>query len=115
MKCLLLVLAAFSLLSLPAPAAVKKIAPPPPEVFGKVVAIDLKTNQITLILRKGPTVLDKKPTIYTVDSLTTVTINGAPAKLSDIHAGLFIQGTTERDAHTLDNISLLTKAPTSGT
>jgi len=115
MKSLLFALVAFSLLSLPAAAAAKKIAPPPPEVFGKVTAINATTKEVTLLLRKGPTVLDKKPTIYIVDDLTSVTINGAPAKFPDIHVGMFIQGTTERDAHTLDNITLLTTPPKSGT
>jgi len=116
MKLLFFVLVSFSLLCVPASAAaIKKIGPPPPEVFGKVTAVNATTHEVTLILRKGPTVLDKKPTIYTLDDLTTVTINGVPAKFPDIHVGMFVQGTTERDAHTLDNITLRTTAPGPGT
>ena len=116
MKSLLFALAAFSLLSLPASAAPpKKPAPPVPEVFSKVTAVNASTSEVTIILRKGPTVLDKKPTIYTVDDLTSVTINGSSAKFADIHVGMFIQGMTERDSHSLDNITLLTYPPKSGT
>jgi hypothetical protein len=93
--------------------AQKKVAAPPPEVFSKVTKVNAKTNEVTILFRKGDIVLAKKPTVYTVDDMTTVTVNGAPGKFADIKAGMYVMGTTERDDHTLDNLTVQIAAPQS--
>jgi hypothetical protein len=111
MRSSLFALVAFVFCSQLVLGAEKKIAPPPPEVFSKVTAVNASTHEVTILFRKGDIVLAKKPTVYTIDDMTTVTVNGAPGKFSDIHAGMYVMGTTERDAHTLDNLTLQTTKP----
>jgi hypothetical protein len=105
MKSSLFTLAALLLLCLPALAV--KITPlPPPESKSTVSAVNAKTHEVSIIFKSTSYKAAKLPVIYTIDDLSTITINSVPCKFEDIRVGMIVQGTTERDAHTLDNITL---------
>jgi len=106
MKLFFFALAAFSLLSLPASAAAKSIPVPPPEAISKVVGVNLTTHEVSILFKGTTTETAKKPRSYILDDYSTITINNVSAKFADIRVGMIVQGSTERDAHTLDNITL---------
>jgi len=60
-------------------AAVKEKKPKP---FIKVDSVSATDNTITI------TGLDSSNTTYAVDSFTTITVNGKPAKLADVQSGM---------------------------
>ena len=112
MKHVLIALVAFAFCSqFSLGAGPKKISKPPPEVFSKVTGVNATTHEVSILFRKGDIVLAKKPTVYVIDDLSTVTINSVPGKFADIKPGMFVMGTSERDSHTLDNITLQTARP----
>jgi hypothetical protein len=88
-----------------------KAKPPPPETFSKVTAVNAKTNEVTIIFKAGTYAVGVKPHVYSLDSISTITVNNVPGKFSDIRAGMIVLGSTERDDHTLDNITLTTTPP----
>ncbi len=113
MKYLFFSLVAFSLLCLPASAAgARKIAPLPPESISVVTGVNVKTHEVTIRFKTTSYAAAKNLHTYTLDAISSITVNRVPGKFEDIRAGMQVLGITERDSHTLDNITLETAAPT---
>ena len=89
-----------------ATAGQKKVAVEPPEAISKVTAVNPANMQVTILFKGTTTETAKLPRTYTLDEISTVTINNVAARFADIRPGMIVQGATERDAHTLDNITL---------
>ena len=87
---------------LSADAAAKKntvSAPPDPRIL--IVAVVPADKQITVILKRTG-----QKTVYTVDDLTQITFQNNPGSFSDIKVGQQIFTYAERDAHTLDSLTI---------
>ena len=108
MKSLFFALAVFSFLCLPAFAGGKSgtVAPPPPESKSVVTAVNAKTHEVTIKFKTSSYAAAKNLHVYKLDEISTITINRVPGKFEGIRVGMIVQGITERDAHTLDNITL---------
>lgn len=105
MKSFLVAFVLFPLLTVLVHAAAKVTAPPP-ESKNLITNVNSKTHEVTIIYKNGTYTTAKNPKTYTIDELTTVTINNVPGTFAEIRAGMEVMGTTERDGHTLDNITL---------
>ena len=104
MKSLFFAFAVFSLLSQPASAGGS--AAPPPESKSTITAVNLKTHEITIKYKTSSYNSARNLRTYTLDEISTITINHVRGKFEEIQVGMVVLGTTERDAHTLDNITL---------
>jgi len=74
----------------------------------ELVAVDLTGNNITVADATG-----NNPATYAVTSLTTVTINGQPAKLSGLRPGMHVFMTVIQDGKTADKIDATSSSPVS--
>lgn len=106
MKSLFGAVAVLVFLTLIAPVVAKTIPPPPPESKSTITKVNAQTREVTIIYKNGTYTTAKIPKTYTIDEITTITINNVPGTFADIRAGMVVNGTTERDNHTLDNITL---------
>lgn len=97
------------LITSPALAAAAKKAAPPPDVRTLIKSVDKANNSLVIISNR-----DKVTHQYRLDDLSTIQVDGGPAKFADIKAGMEVSASTERDSDTLDSISLVSKssAPT---
>ena len=99
-----------SLITSPAfAAAAKQKAAPPPDVRTMVQSVNKANNSVVIISNR-----DKITHTYRLDDLSTIQVDGGPAKFADIKAGMEVSASTERDSDTLDSLSLVSKtsAPT---
>src|SRR5271170_7805498 len=71
-----------------------------------VTAVDTANSKITLTIADN-----KQAIVYNVPLGTSITIDGGPADLSQIHAGMFVASYTESDAGSLSQIDCSASAP----
>lgn len=74
-----------------------------------IKSVDVKNSTITISYSYG-----KQVHTYKIDDFSKVQVDGSPAKVSDIKAGMEVAEYTERDNDDLDSVNLLSKtaAPT---
>lgn len=87
------------------PLALAKKRTGKPGDYLQVVSVNLSSNKITVADGAG-----KDTTTYDVTPLTKVTVNGQPAKLSDLTRGMHVTLTVAGGAKTADKINA-TSAP----
>ena len=72
----------------------------------KLVSIDLPNSKITVSDAAG-----KNVATYKLTSLTKVTVNGQPAKLSDLHRGMHVDLSVIQGGKTADKIDATDSSP----
>jgi hypothetical protein len=88
-------------LAVPALAAAKKPALPPPDMRKMIESVDMNTRAVVIIYMHG-----KQLHTYRIDDLTVLTINGVLGKLADIKSGMEVTSYLERDNDELDGLTL---------
>ncbi len=48
----------------------------------------------------------KKISVYTIDSVTALTLNGSAGTIDQVKAGMEVENLIERDGHSLDTLTL---------
>jgi hypothetical protein len=86
---------------LAAAAKAKKGPPPPPDPRILILEVKPATREIVIVYKRT----GQKET-YSIDDFTQVTLIRAPGTFADIKAGQEIFAYTERDAHTLDYVTV---------
>jgi len=84
-------------------SAVAKEGKPGSEM--KLVSVDLPNNKITVADAA------KNITTYTLTTLTKVTVNGQPAKLTDLHRGMHVNLSVIQGGKTADKIDAIDSPP----
>jgi hypothetical protein len=84
-----------------ASAAAKKGAKPPPDPRILIVEVKPATREIVIVYKRT----GQKET-YKIDDFTQVTVVSYPGTFADIKTGQQIFAYTERDAHTLDYLTV---------
>ena len=92
-----------------AAATAPKPTPTPGPVDTKklISAVNATASTVTIQYQSN-----KKTFVYKVDDFTTIRVNDSHAKLADIKVGMVVSESSERDAQTLESISLTTPTPT---
>ena len=96
-----LALALSFLFAAPSARAAAKTPPPPPDVRKLIKSVDVAAGTIVIQYMR-----DKRLRTYSLDDVTTITLNNSPGKIADIKPGMEMTDYVERDDHTLDSITL---------
>lgn len=70
-----------------------------------IQSVDTASNSVTFKDMKA-----MSTHIYKIDAATSITVNNNPGTFADIKAGMQVSNSTERDASTLDSITVVGKA-----
>lgn len=111
---LLLMLVAFLCVMLAQPAMAGKVRKTggggddksPDAAVTTVGSVDPANNKITLVVKDN-----NQSVTYLVTMGTTITIEGEPSELSQIHTGMFVVSFTEADSGTLSQLDVAAKLP----
>lgn len=84
----------------------KWVAPPPVDPRILVTSVDSGAGTIEIKYMRN-----KTTQTYKIDDITAVNVNDHPGKIADIEVGMQVRGSVERNAQTLDSISVGTADP----
>jgi hypothetical protein len=82
----------------------------PPVNRNLIAMVDLPTNSVEI--KSFP---EKSSHVYTIDARTVVTVNNSPGTIANISPGMKVTDYVERDANTLNSITLEGAGATSKT